>query len=288
MGPVFRRALARWRGQILGWGVVLALIGAATMPAYDAILHNSGQLKKLLQELSPWLMAFSGVGDKAQIPSRLDPADPGIFLTMNFFSFMPIILGVFAVLGGSGLLASDEENGTLDLVLAHPVSRSAVFLARLAAFGAATVAVLVIAWLGLAVPAHWSAFPSTPGALALPFVSLLAVLLLFGTLALLGSMLLPSRVTAAMAAGIVLVVSYFITSLAPISPAVRTVAWLSPLDYYQSGYAVNGLDWAWLAGLLAASAVFAGLAWWRFERRDIRVAGEGSWGWPWQRARRLN
>jgi ABC-2 type transport system permease protein len=233
------------------------------------------------------VLAFSGVGDKAQVPGGLSPADPGFFLTVNYFAFMPVILGVFAVLGGSGLLAGDEENGTLDLVLAHPVSRGGVFLARLAAFGAATLLVLVLAWLGLAVPARWSALPVSPGALALPFVSLLAVLGFFGTLALLCSMLLPSRTTAAMAAGIVLVVSYFITSLAQINPAMRALARLSPLDYYQSGYAVTGLDWAWLAGLLAVSVVFAGLAWWRFERRDIRVAGEGSWGWPWRRPRRV-
>jgi hypothetical protein len=29
---------------------------------------------------------------------------------------------------------------------------------------------------------------------------------------------------------------------------------------------------------LAIALLFALLAWWRFERRDVRVAGEGNWG----------
>jgi len=35
-------------------------------------------------------------------------------------------------------------------------------------------------------------------------------------------------------------------------------------------------------GMLASSALFTVLAGWRFERRDIRVCGEGIWRWPWQ------
>jgi ABC-2 type transport system permease protein len=284
MWPICRRTLARYRGQILGWGLVLLLIGLMTIPAYDAFHNNREDLKKLLQHLPSGLLAFSGV-DVHNL-ERLDPADPALFLTMNFFSFMPVIMGIFAVLGGGGLLAGDEENGTLDLLLAHPVSRTTVFFARLAAFVAATVAVLIITWLGLAVPARWSALDVSAGALVLPFLSLLAVLLFFATLALLGSMVLPSRSVAAMAAGTLLVLSYFVTSLAQFSPAIKAIEWLSPLNYYQSGHAINGLNFAWLGGLIALAALFTGLAWWRFERRDIRVTGEGSWRWRWRREKR--
>src|SRR5207248_8557932 len=68
-------------------------------------------------------------------PTKL--MSPEGFLSLAFFSYLPLIMGVFAVLAGSGLLAADEENGTLDLILAHPVSRTALFLGRLLAFVAA-------------------------------------------------------------------------------------------------------------------------------------------------------
>ena len=55
------------------------------------------------------------------------------------------------------------------------------------------------------------------------------------------------------------------------------LAKLSPLNYYQGGLALLDMDWAWFCGLLGAAVVFALLAWWRFQRRDIRLGGEGGW-----------
>ena len=60
---------------------------------------------------------------------------PEGFLGLQYFDLMAIlILGIFAILIGSGLIASDEENGRLDLILAHPVSRTALIAGRLSAF----------------------------------------------------------------------------------------------------------------------------------------------------------
>src|SRR5262249_2396035 len=139
-------------------------------------------------------------------------------------------------------------------------------------------------WLGFVVAMRWSSFAVSAGAMALPFLSLLAVLLFFGSLALLLSMLVPSRRLAAMTAGVVLLVSYFLTTLARLDKGLESVARLSPVPYYQSGDAIRGLNVSWFLGLLAAAGAFAALAWWRFERRDVRVVGEGVWRWPrWRR-----
>ena len=117
----------------------------------------------------------------------------------------------------------------------------------------------------------------------LPYLSLWALLLFFGGLALLLSMVLPSRRLAAMTAGMVLLVSYFLTTLARLDTSLETVARLSPLFYYQGGEAIRNFDGLWFGGLLAVAGLFTVLAWWRFEQRDIRVVGEGVWRWPWQR-----
>ena len=83
-----------------------------------------------------------------------------------------------------------------------------------------------------------------------------------------------------MAGGIGVVGSFFLTSLSRIDENLEAAARLSPLNYYQSGDAILGLNWEWLAGLGGVSLLMLLLAWWRFERRDIRVGGEGSWGLP--------
>lgn len=272
MRTVFRYTLSRFRGQILGWGIAILLLGLMLMWFYPSIAEQQENLEQLLEIYPPELSAF--FGDLSAM------ATPEGFLSVEYFSYMPLILGIFAVLMGSGLLVSDEENGTLDLVLAHPVSRTALFFGRLLAFVVATEAILAISWLGLVLGTVWTPLAPGWGEMALPFPSLLAMLLLFGALALLLSMLLPSRRLAAMTAGLVLVGSFFITGLAHISEGLETVAKFSPLNYYQSGEAMNGLNLQWFCGLAAFAGLFALLAWWRFLRRDIRVGGEGGWQWP--------
>jgi ABC-2 type transport system permease protein len=116
--------------------------------------------------------------------------------------------------------------------------------------------------------------------MALPFLPLLAQTLIYGAL------VLPARRLAAAVAGTVMVASYFLSSMAGLNESLAAVAQFLPYDYYQGGEALGGLDWIPFLGLLAASAVLLLLAWWRFERRDIRVAGEGGWRLPGPRFRR--
>jgi ABC-2 type transport system permease protein len=269
---IFGYALGRFRGQILGWGLILFLLGLMATARYDVMRENQAMVRQMMQGSMGQLIRMFGD------PARL--MTPGGFLSMSFFSYMPLVVGVFAVLAGSGLLAADEESGTLDLLLAHPVSRTALFLGRLLAFVVATAAILALSWLGFIVAMSWSSLNVGWGEMALPYLSLLGVLLFFGGLALLLSMTLPSRRQAAMTAGLVLLASFFLNTLARLDTTLEPVARISPLNYYQGGEAVEGLNGGWLAGLLLAAGLFAALAWWRFERRDIRVVGEGSWGWP--------
>jgi len=272
MTTIFRYTLGRFRGQILGWGIAILLLGLMMMWFYPSIAEQQETFEQLLEIYPPELSAFFG-----DLSAMVTPEG---FLSIEYFSYMPLVLGIFAVLMGSGLLASDEENGTLDLVLAHPVSRTALFFGRLLAFVVATLAILAISWLGLVLGTVAISIDLGWSQMALPFLSLLAMLLLFGALALLLSMLLPSRRLAAMTAGLVLVAGFFITGLAHIIEDLETVAKFSPLNYYQSGEAMNGLNQEWFWGLVAFAVLFALLAWWRFLRRDIRVGGEGGWRLP--------
>jgi hypothetical protein len=116
--------------------------------------------------------------------------------------------------------------------------------------------------------------------MAQPFFSLLGVLLFVGVLAFLLSLLLPSRRMAAMTTGLLLIGNFFLVGLARIDASLEPIAKVSPLYHYQGGEAINGLNVTWVIGLLAGAALFAILAWWRFQQRDIRVGGEGGWQRP--------
>jgi ABC-2 type transport system permease protein len=279
MLTTWRYTLSSLRGHILGWGMGVAFLGLILVPFYDVFMEQQADFLQMLESYPPEFLAFFG-GDATSLATTEG------YLGMYGFSMLPVIVGIFAVAVGSGLLASDEENGRLDLIVAHPVSRTGLFWGRTLAFVAASAGIMVLGWLGFSVLLGGSSLDVTWGQMALPFLPLLAQTLIYGVLALLLSLLLPARRLAAAGAGLVLVLSYLLSSMAGLNERLAAIARFLPYDYFQSSGALNGLDWASFLGLLAVSAALAAVAWWRFERRDIRVAGEGGWRLPMPRLRR--
>jgi ABC-2 type transport system permease protein len=271
MSTTFVHTLRRLRGQILGWGLSLALYGFYLTLFYKTMAgpEMREQLEALIASYPPELFAFFG--------GQSDVFSPAGYLNLEFYSYMPLILGIFVILAGSGLFTADEENGTLDLVLAHPVSRISLFLGRSLGVLTALVGILVLIWLGF-----WLALPDSGlelslWELTLPVFSLFAVLFFWAALSLLLSLVLPARRAAAMTSGLILVVSFFLTSMAALDERLGRISQFSPLHYYQGGRAAAGMEWGWFLGLVGVGIVCGLLSAWLFQRRDMRVGGEGGW-----------
>lgn len=269
MAWIFRTMLVRSRWTILGWGIGLGVLAGYLLAFFDTIAEQQAALEEMMAAYPPELLAF--FGDMRAIST------PEGYLTIEFFSFMPIILGILAVIRGAGLLISDEEKGTLDMLLSQPLLRTRLLIGRFLGLITILILILLIVWLGFVIALRWSTIQVTPGQLALPFISLWVILIFYGSLALLLSLVLPSKDTAAMFAGLLLVSDFFIQSLALIDDRLLNVAKLFPLKYYQSGAAINGLNWEYLVGLAGATLILFLGAWWLFQRRDIRTGGQGGW-----------
>jgi ABC-2 type transport system permease protein len=268
MFVIFKRKLAKNLLMILGWGIGLAILGYFIFHIYDTIFKENVNLTQIIDIFPTQLLAFFG-----DIENFFEPKG---FLSFEFYSYIPIFLGILIVSSAGNLIAKAEENGTLEVTIAQPISRSAVFWGNLFALLLTIVLILSIAWVGFILGARsTSSFDVSPGALLLPMVSLFAVLLVFLSLALLLSMILTSSSTAGLIAGFFLIASYFITSLARIEDKLKGINRFSPLKYYQSGGAMDGLNFKDLAILLSISVILIGIAWFIFVKRDLRFGGSG-------------
>jgi ABC-2 type transport system permease protein len=272
MFTIFSNTLSRYRGSILGWGIVLGLYSAILVGLYDSVLEMRPTLEAALENYPPELIAF--VGD---IPSLFTPRG---FLNTYVFSYLALFLGIFALLTGSGILAGDEESGVLDLLISHPITRTRLFFGRSLGFSAATAMILVLMWAGSVVAAPRTTMDLSFDQLAAPHVPTFALLILFGGMTTFLSMVLPSRKLAASVAGLILVASFMATMIAKVNPDLEVFNKISPFGYYQGGDAISGLNWTWIAGFLAFALIFFLGAWLLFLRRDIRVAGERGWRIP--------
>ncbi len=264
----FTQTLRRLRGQILGWGIGLASYGLLMGAMFSSINQIEG-LDELLANYPQEFLAFMGDVSTFSTPS-------GYFGTY-FSNLVPLFLVIFAVSTAAGLLAGDEERGTLDLVMAYPLSRWALFAGRALGYIVALGLVLLISYLGWLVVLPWSGMDVSALQLLRPFVPLFGLMLLFGGLALPLSLLLPSARMASTVAGGLLVANFLLAGLAKINDSLQPIMDLTPFAFYQQGDAMDGLNWGWALGLMAVGLLFIVIAGFVFNRRDIRVGGEKGW-----------
>ena len=267
-------SLKRSFSIILGWGIPLMLLGIITIPFYDLVAENEKQLRPVLDTLKPLLKSFVGGDEAAQVFT------PEGFIALRYFAFLPVVMGIFGSVYGSGLLAADEERGILDFLMAHPISRSQIFWGRLLSFLLSLTLIIGFGWFGLwlgVLKAESMNF--SPVKLWLPYLSVFAVTWLFACLSLALSMVMPSRSAAAMFSGIIVLAGYIITNLSKAIKGLESWALFSPITYFQSN-AMMGLKLNPLTVLFVSSIIFVAFAWKAFVNRDIRVAGDGGWKIP--------
>lgn len=270
MKTILAYSIKRARFLILGWGLVLGSLGLFIVLFYDTFAEQQALQDQLMQAIPPDLMAFFGNIDSLTSPEG--------YLSMQFFSYIPVILGILAAGQGAGVIASDEEKGFLDLYLAHPISRRSYFWGRFISMILILGATMLVIWLGFVLSLLWSEIPLTALELVQPFIVLWGLLAAFAAFATFASQMLLSQSIASMISASVLIASYIVTSLSNVVDSLKTAGKYSPMTYYQGADALNGIDWNWLGWFIAATLLFGILAWWRFERRDTRIGGEGGWG----------
>jgi ABC-2 type transport system permease protein len=260
---IVRRAIFDLRWHIGWYGLGLAFYGglvAWLYPTFKGLLNDVQYPEGILK--------FFGAGT--------DLSEPATFMTTEYHSFAPIIMIIFAVVSGTGLLAGDEGRGTLETLLAQPVSRAAVFLSRAIALGLSTVAICALTTLGWLGSVPFIDMGSLGlGTLMISSFAVLPVIAAFGAMAMLLGAIAPSRGIAAGIMTAVAVASYLISSFAQTIEAIQWLQWFSPY-YYSDGPRVltDGVVWWHQAALLAFAALTLGLGVLAFNGREIQA---GTW-----------
>ncbi len=265
---IYVKSLRDQRWQIVGFGLSLAAIAALDVliwPAYKDQLQ--------LLELPPAIEAFLG--------TDLAIGTPAGFLNAEFFSWVTILLIVYAVMQGTGAIAGEESSGTMDLLLAQPVHRSSVVLAKAAAAITGAALIILVGYGGFLVPmlfvsmaglSSWDVFVAC--------ANMLPVTLFFLGLSLWLGAVAPSRAYASGAAIAVATAAYLIDSLAAGVESISGMRYASPFYYYGRGMPlVEGIEWPHVALLVGLTAIFIALAMRTFERRDIAPGGAVGMTW---------
>lgn len=210
----------------------------------------------------------------ALFPPPLAPGTVGGFVQFRGFNPLLVLFAVWALASATGFVRGDEERGVVEAQLATGTSRLAVMASRAGAFAAAVTVASLAAGLGFAAGVA-SGHETVPARGVIEACALLAATAVacYGVCLLVAQ--LPATRHAVAAAGLVLLVLYFVNSLSRTFSWLESWRWLSPFRYYDlsqplppGGY-FDVRAFAVLIGIALATVALAALA---FLRRDLGSA----------------
>ena len=261
---VFLKTLSETRRALVWWS--LGLIGmAAMMIAVYPTVRDNPDLNKMVEDYPDALKAFMAFG------GDLDYVSGAGYLGSELFSFMvPLLLLIAAIGAGARATAGEEERGTLDLLLANPLSRRRLVAEKFGALAGEIALLAIVLWLSLLVGVEIVAMDVSAPRLAAATTSAALLGLAFGALALLVGAASGRRGVAIGVAAATAVAAYLVNSLAALVDFLEPVKQSSPFYHYVASDPLReGLALEHVAFLVALALVAAGLAAVAFDRRDL-------------------
>lgn len=263
MISVFARAVLDRRRSLLWWTVGVVLYCAFIVAVWPVIDGND-DFEQLYSDMPDALQAMFGADGFADFTS------PAGFLNTYLFSMiLPFIFTGLAVSLGSSLLAGEEEEGLLDLVLSYPVRRRRLVLEKIGAMeaslvvvGTATVVVLLLAKEPVSLDVGLSGLVSAT-------LGSVLFALMHGLLALLVG---AWRGDVGLATGVgwgAALFGYLLNIVANIDDSLDWLAPLSPLHWATSDSPVSGALPVTYLALIGAAAGLTAAAVMVFERHDL-------------------
>lgn len=260
---LFAKTLRDDRRSLLWWGGITALLAFLITLLYPTYRDQAATFEEFWKDAPAIMRAFFG--------EEFDFGSPEGFLSAEVYATMaPLIFAIFAIGAGSRAIAGEEQEGTLEILLAQPLPRHRIVLHKFAAM--ATTSLLLAAALALSVLAGSVVVGMEIDAARLFGATLLTAMLglTFGSLALLTGAALRGKGRAIGIATGLAVATFLLNGLAPLVSWLEPFRVLSPWYWFtRSAPLQNGLAAADVLVLSAIVLAAVGLATVAFERRDV-------------------
>jgi ABC-2 type transport system permease protein len=236
------------------------------MSVYPVFMENQSKISGMMKIIPSGMLQFKGISNFDDLLSVLG------FYGVNNIIYMMVLGSIYAIVLSSGILLKEEYNKTAEFLLTRPLTRSEIFISKLA------VLALNVFLLNL--------ITSTAGFISLELVknkpfnvnaflilSLYTLLLnfLFGAIGLfLSTLIKRAKPITAMSIGLVLIF-YFIFTLSKITPGISKIGYLSPFRYVNTdaGNPAYSLDTWNLVYFIGLSLLLTGISYRLYIRRDI-------------------
>lgn len=256
---IFSKTLYERRWGVLWWSLAMFAITVFVVWLFPTFRDSFGQA---LQNVPDSLKTILG---NAQAYQQING-----YLEIQVFMQMIFLTVIYGIILFCGLLAGDESSGTLQTLLAQPVSRAKVYFEKLAAGTVLLIIVNMAMVVGVIVGAaiigeKISLFRVLQATFAQWLVSMVFALVGYMLGAVIGR-----RGAAGALAGVYAFLSYLVFTLANTARFLRWPNYLSPFRYFTNPPILdNGLQAHNLIVLFGACLILVVIGWMVFSKRDI-------------------
>lgn len=263
---ILLREIKANRRSLLIWGASLALLSFLMLSFFPTFAADARQLEEFLALYPEGFLKVFGL-DKISMGTPI-----GFYATETYF--MVLLFGsMFAVILSSAMLAKEEDEKTIEFLLAKPVTRNQIvtnkLLALISYLLAFNAGIGLVTWIGFQVFAPDYSLAELLRLLAAPFL----VHLSFSTLGLVLSLFFTRKKSMySVGIGLVLVL-YFLNVMATLSERARFLRYLSPFYYMDAAEIIvsGGIKPLYTGILLGFSVASVCATYYLYNRRDITV-----------------
>lgn len=265
---LFLKELKRNLLSLIIWAGIITLLISITMSVYRPFIENQSKVLGMLSLIPKGALQFKGISNVSDLMSVLG------FYAVNNIIYMMVLGSIFSIVLSSNILLKEEYGKTAEYLLTRPVSRSEVFLSKLAVLS------LYVLLLNLITSAAGficlELFKKTGFSMkAFLILSLSTFLLnyLFAATGLFLSVIVRrSRPITTSCIGLV-IIFYFIYTVSKITESAEKLGYLSPFRYVDlnvasPGYRLDPVNLAYFVGL---SGILLVIAYRLYLRRDIYI-----------------
>lgn len=267
LDSIFAKSVWERRKSISWWMLGMVALAGLTIAFYPSIRDDTESFEELFESFPPELLSVFGIEDAASLVTATGLVNSRIYAGIG-----PVIVAALGISIGTAAIAGEEERGTLDLLLAQPVTRTQIIIEKAVAGAVLLGAVAIVLFLTLSilnpvVDLDFSFWGILSANLSLWLFGLVFCALAFAVGAATGNRGLTLGASAGALGAL-----FFVNGLAPL---VDEIAWLQKLTPFywlqQPNPLANGLDVGATLIFIAATVTLMGVAVWGFNRRDVGV-----------------
>lgn len=264
MISIIKWTLWQKRYSIMWWSIAVIGFILLNLVFYPTFKDQAAELDKSLSQLPESAKAlFAGSSDFA--------SPVGYLNSQIFFLMLPMLLTILTIGLGSSIVAKEEREGTIELLLARPVSRNKLLLSKSIASIVILIIVSTMAFLSIAITIKIVDLTVPIRYISIATLSAVILALCFGSIAFMLTML--SKGSKAASIGIATFIAfggYIIASLSTTVDWLKTPSKVFPAYYYKPEDILRGnIDWRYLLFPLVIIIISAIVSWWSFNNRDI-------------------